>query len=70
MDLSAQLVLAFYFMLLATFNYIKTVKIEELIKMSFFSKVRSNKKYKNIKGYFLKIPRNQFIDRSLRLLFG
>ena len=69
-SINSGLISKYIFYLLATFNYIKTVKIEELIKMSFFRKVRSNNKYKNIKGYFLNIPRNQFIDRSLRLLFG
>lgn len=61
----------YIFSLFAKFNLIKTVEIQKLIANIYYNKkIKNVKNFKNIKGHFLYLPRTQFIDRLIRLIFG
>ena len=49
---------------------VKIISIQEIIDQISDFRVNGNKESKIIKGVLLKIPRSQFTDRLLRLIFG
>ena len=57
------------FFILIKANFVKTITFDELIQLI---EIRQPQKLKEkiIKPYFLKIPRNQFLDRLLRIILG
>jgi len=70
-SINSNLISKLIFYYFSKFDFIKTIDIKKLFKK--IQKMLYLKKFpkqKNIKGIFLTIPRTQFIDRFLRLIWG
>ena len=57
------------FFILIKSKFVKTITFDELIQLIENRQLQTLKE-KNIKPYFLKIHRNQFLDRLLRIILG
>ena len=70
-SINSNLISKLIFYYFSKFDFIKTIDIKKLFKK--IQKMLYLKKFpkqKNIRGIFLTIPRTQFIDRFLRLIWG
>lgn len=61
----------FIFYIFSKLKLIKTIEIKKIfLDINNLMHSKNYSKQNNIKGIFLKIPRSQFLDRLLRLIFG
>ena len=70
-SIKSNFLLKIIFLILVKIKLIKTIEVEKIFTEIDNLLVSGNcQSQENILGYFLKIPRTQFIDRFLRLLLG
>ena len=70
-SINSNLISKLIFYYFSKFDFIKTIDIKKLFKeIQKMLYLRKFPKQKNIRGIFLTIPRTQFIDRFLRLIWG